>query len=80
MSNRAKNPLYVVKNGHVEEAENFMDLLIKKFNLTPVFEILGNILQMLLENVKTYSAFVVVQEFLDFFISKVELFRKYSIV
>ena len=80
MKSRAKNPLYVVKNNHVEEADNLMDLLIKKFNLAPLFEILGNILQMLLENVRTYSAFLVVQDFLDFFISKVELFRKYSIV
>lgn len=80
MSERAKNPLYVVKGDHVEQADNFVDLLIKKFNLAPVMEVLGNILAMLLENVKTYSAFVVVQEFLDFFISKFELFRKYSIV
>ncbi len=75
-----KNPLYVVKENHVEEANNFIDLLMKKFNIAPVIEILSNILKFLLENVKTYSAFIMVQDFIDFLVHKLELFKKYSLV
>lgn len=75
-----KNPLYVVKGDHVEEAKNMMDLLVKKLNLTPVIEFFEFVLRMLLENIKTYSAFLVVQEFIDLIVQKIELFKKYSIV
>ncbi len=80
MKKKNQNPLYVVKGDQVEAAENFLDLIIKKFNLAPIIEILTNILKMLLDNVKTYSAFVVAKEFLDFLVSKLELFKKYSII
>ncbi len=80
MKKKNQNPLYVVKGDQVEAAENFLDLIIKKFNLAPIIDILTNILKMLLENVKTYSAFVVAKEFLDFLVSKLELFKKYSII
>ena len=75
-----ENPLYVVKGDNVEEAKNLLDLFIKKLNLGPVLEVLQNILMMLMENVQSYAAFVAVQDFLDFIIQKIELFRKYSIV
>jgi hypothetical protein len=77
---KSTNPLYVVKGDQVEAAENFFDLIIKKLNLSPVIEILTYILKLLLENIKTYSAFIIAKDFLDLLISKIELFKKYSIV
>ena len=80
MKSKNANPLYVIKGDQVEAADNFFDLIVKKFNLTPLIDILTSILKMLLENIKTYSAFIIAQDFLDLLISKIELFKKYSIV
>ncbi|MAX66128.1 MAG: hypothetical protein QF441_10735 [Bacteriovoracaceae bacterium] len=80
MKNKNQNPLYVVKKDHVEAADNLIDLLIKKFNLGPLLEILQSIIVMLIENVKNYAAFLVLKEFIEFMLNKLELFRKYSIV
>lgn len=62
---KAKNPLYVVKGKDVEEAESIVDLVIKKFNLAPMLQMLQNIFKMLLENVKDYQSFKVVKSLLD---------------
>ena len=78
--NARKNPLYVVKGDQVEQADNFVDLIIKKLNLQPVIDFLQMVLKMLLENVKTYAAFTVVMDFVDLVVQKIELFKKYSIV
>lgn len=80
MSAKPKNPLYVVKGDQVEEANNFVDLIIKKLNLEPLIEVMINILKMLLENIQSYSAFTMVKDYLDFLVQRFELFRKFSIV
>lgn len=74
------NPLYVVKNGHVEQADSILDLLIKKFNLTPVINLFNALIKMILENVKTYAVFVAVQDFFNLIIEKLKLFRQFSII
>ncbi len=66
-----KNPLYVVKGKNVLEAKNLFDLVLKKFNLEPMFEIINNIVKMLLSQVTTYSGFVAVKAWFDDLISKV---------
>ncbi len=66
-----KNPLYVVKGNNVQEAKNFFDLLVKKFNLEPALEIITNIMRMLLSQVTNYSGFVAVKAWFDDLISKV---------
>jgi len=80
MSAKIKNPLYVVKEDHVEKASGLFDLLIKKFNLAPVFEILMNILKMLLDNVQTYQGVKMINEYLDFLNKKFQLFKNFSII
>ncbi len=60
-----KNPLYVVKGQNVEEAKSFFDMLLKKFDLEPVFNFLQQMLTMLLEQVKSYPTFVIVKTMID---------------
>lgn len=66
-----KNPLYVVKGKEVQEASSLLDLFIKKFNLTPVINILQVLLKMLLEQVENFAMFVVVKSYIDEVIKKV---------
>lgn len=74
------NPLYVVKGDQVEAAENFFDMMVKKFNLEPLIELVMNLVKMLLENVASYPMFLVVKELLDELLARFELFKKFSIV
>lgn len=60
-----KNPLYVVKGQQVEQAKDWFDLLIKKFELEPVVAFLQQLLQMLLAQVQSYPLFLVVKGYLD---------------
>ncbi len=60
-----KNPLYVVKGQNVEEAKSFFDMLLKKFDLEPVFNFLQQMLTLLLEQVKSYPMFVIVKTMID---------------
>ena len=60
-----KTPLYVVKGKNVMEAKNILDLIVKKFNLEPAFEILSNIMKMLLAQVTSYSGVVAVKTWFD---------------
>lgn len=80
MQTKVKNPLYVVKNDHVEEASGLIDLLIKKMNLGPLVELINSLIKMLLENVSNYSGLVMAQNFIDLILQKFEMFKKFSII
>ncbi len=76
-----KNPLYVVKGKNVMEAKNLFDLVLKKFNLEPAFEILNNILKLMLSQVTSYSAFVAVKTWFDNLMTSVfGIVTKYGMV
>lgn len=76
-----KNPLYVVKGKNVMEAKNLFDLVLKKFNLEPAFEILNNILKLMLSQVTSYSAFVAVKNWFDNLMTSVfGIVTKYGMV
>ena len=66
-----KNPLYVVKGNNVEQAKNFLDLIVKKFNLEPMIEVVTNILKLMLSQVTSYSGFVAVKAWFDGLVSKI---------
>ena len=66
-----KNPLYVVKGQNVEQAKGLWDLFVKKFDLEPVINFMMGFFQMLLEQVKTYPALVLVKNMLDEWISQI---------
>ena len=66
-----KNPLYVVKGKDVQEVKSVIDLVVKKFNLEPVIQILQNIFKMLLEQVKSYPMLKAVEAFMAEMIQKV---------
>jgi hypothetical protein len=68
-----KNPLYVVKGSTVMEAKSLFDMVLKKFNLEPAFEVLMNIIRMLLSQVQSYPAFMVVKHFVDMILTKLGL-------
>lgn len=68
-----KNPLYVVKGKTVEEARGVFDLVLKKFNLEPLFELLGKLISFLLEQVKDYPTFVAIKKVVDEVMEKVSL-------
>lgn len=80
MKKKVKNPLYVVKGDQVEQATNFLDVLIKKMNLEPLVELIGSLLKMLIENVQNYQTFIVLKNFIDQLMGKLELFRKFAIL
>jgi hypothetical protein len=75
-----KNPLYVVKDKNVEEANGPLDFLIKKFNLAPVINILNMLLELLMEQVNTYPLFKAFKEFFDLIVAKLELFKRASVI
>lgn len=66
-----KNPLYVVKGKEVQEASSLLDLVLKKFNLEPVVQILQNIFKMLLEQVKNWPMLKAVEAFMQEMIQKI---------
>ncbi len=66
-----KNPLYVVKGKTVLEASGLFDLVMKKFNLEPVINVLSAIFKMILAQVTTYSSFVVAKKYLDEMLTRV---------
>lgn len=78
--NKMKNPLYVVKDSHVEQADGPLDFLIKKLNLAPVLEFLNTILKLLLDQVNSYPLFQVFKQFVDLVIKKLELFQKVWVI
>lgn len=82
MKNKFKNPLYVVskKNKTVEEADGVLDLLVKKLGLEPVLEFLEMMIKVLLEQINSYPTFLAIKSTLDFLVSKMELFKRFSII
>lgn len=73
-----KNPLYVVTNQgqDVQQAENLLDALIKKLGLEETIKTLEGLLGMMLEMVKSYAFFQVVQAWLDQLVAALEKFLK----
>lgn len=73
-TNKSKNPLYVVTNKgqDVEPAESIFDALVKKLGLEPVLLILDGVLQELLGQVNSYSAFQVFKNFIDQLVEALE--------
>ena len=70
MKTKTKNPLYVIKGKDVQEVSDVFDLVIKKFNLEPAIQVMQNLLKLILDNLKTYPAFLAMKEFLDDLIAK----------
>ncbi len=66
-----KNPLYVVKGKDVQEAKSIIDMVVKRFNLEPMINILKNLFLLLLEQVENYATFQVVKAFIDQIIHKI---------
>lgn len=77
---KTKNPLYVVKGKDVQEASSVLDLVIKKLSLEPAIKVFQSLLQILMEHIKTYPAFIAMKEFFDNLVAKYfELAKKFGI-
>jgi len=74
------NPLYVVKGKNVEAVSGWFDLLVKKFNLTPIVEMLQTLFKEILKGVQSYAMFVVVKKTIDEIMEKLTAFvEKYGL-
>ncbi len=85
MNKKAKNPLYVIKNNgvDVESAQNFFELLLKKFNLEPTLNFINTVIMPTLQDyfqkltvelfskVDSYPMLIEVKKIYDFFLEKV---------
>lgn len=67
ISQKKKNPLYVVTNNgvDVEEVKSRAEMLLKKLKLDALIPVIEAILQTLLAQVQSYAIFKFVKEFLD---------------
>jgi hypothetical protein len=65
--NKAKNPLYVVRNNgvDVESASGLIDMLLKKTGIDTILPVLESILEMILSQVQTYPVFIEVKKMFD---------------
>jgi hypothetical protein len=61
------NPLYVVRNNgvDVEEAQNFIDLILKRTGLDKLVPILESLMHLFLSQVETYPVFIEVKKMFD---------------
>jgi hypothetical protein len=70
---KTPNPLYVVSKNKkdVEEASNFLDLILKKTGIDKVIPVLETIISLILSQVETYPVFIEVKKMFD------KLFEKF---
>ena len=73
-----KNPLYVIKGKNVEQANSFLDLIIKKLDLEEAINIFKNIVSILLSQVQTYAVFESVTKFVNDLLEKIKKFLEAS--
>lgn len=71
-----KNPLYVVKGQQVEQAKDWFDLFVKKFDLEPVVAFLEQLLSMLMAQINSYPAFLAVKGVFDQVMEQVQMVLK----
>jgi hypothetical protein len=70
----------IVKKDYVTEVQGVFEYLVEKFNLAPMIELLNSILEMILSSVNTYPMLVALNKLLEKINSRLELFRKVSIL
>ena len=69
---KKRNPLFVIKEGTVEEAKNPLDFLIKKMGMGPILDFLENMIKVLYSEVKDYVTLVNMNKVLQDIILKLE--------
>ena len=64
---KSTNPLYVVRNNgvDVEQAQNILDLILKKTGLDKAIPILESVLHIILSQVESYPVFIEVKKMFD---------------
>ena len=71
-----KNPLFVVKENTVEQADNLADFFVKKMKLDPLVNLFTQIFNFLVEQVNNYSSFEVLKNWLDNVVRMLEKIMK----
>jgi len=74
VKSKSTNPLYVVTNDgkDVEQAENFLDAIIKKFSLGPVLDFLNLIFQIIIDQFRGAVAMDLIKGIMDEFVDSLE--------
>lgn len=62
---KQKNPLYLVKGKTVHPAQGVWDYVVLKFNLRPLINLLQQLVEFILEQVKDYPSFVMARNFIN---------------
>lgn len=73
---KQKNPLYLVKGQTVHPTKSLWEYVVIKFNLRPILNILNQIFQFILEQVKDYPSFVTAKNFVDQFINRLHQLKE----
>lgn len=75
---KIKNPLYVVTNDgkDVESAHGLFEMLIKKFGLEPVMEMVKSLIDSLPGFSGNYGAFLFLQDLIDRFVAFIESIKE----
>ncbi|HLW57318.1 MAG TPA: hypothetical protein VKY27_08030 [Bacteriovoracaceae bacterium] len=73
---KQKNPLYLVKGKTVHPTKSLWEYVVIKFNLRPILNILNQIFQFILEQVKDYPSFVTAKNFVDQFINRLHQLKE----
>ena len=74
------NPLYIVSKDNVQKAEGLVDYFVKRFNLEPAIEFLMSLIQILLDNVNSYSTFIALKNFVDLVVARIGLFKDFTLL
>lgn len=72
------NPLFVVTNKgkDIEQAEGFIDALIKKYGLKPIIELFNSLFVLISEKLKGHTAVVILSGLVDDFVDSLESLLK----
>lgn len=73
---KQKNPLYLVKGKTVHPTGGVWEYLVLKFNLTPVLNILKNLLNYILEQVKDYPSFILAKNFINQIVDQLKFIKE----
>ena len=74
----SSNPLFVVTNQgkDIEQAEGFIDALIKKYGLKPMLELFNSLIVLITENLKGHTAVLILSGLIDDFVDALESLLK----
>lgn len=62
---KQKNPLYLVKGKTILPTQNIFEYVVERFNLKPLLQVIQNLMNFILEQVRDYPTFLMAKNFMD---------------